>query len=383
MLKNTLKAAFAAALAGMALSSCMNGGANLKGHIELDRDSILVQTLKAINPKGYTSIDTVALENGNFKMHVEDTAALFVYISPLPKNHSEMMTLPRASMLLLPGDKISISGRLDDLTISGSELYDSLEALDGIQSLEKEYTMAQKELRPLYASEQENKDAIDSLDAVISSLSARLNAQRMDFVKNNPSSPAAAYMTLVMPAKESVEAYGMLDESLKTNAIWSVVDYIVTANRNNLTKKANWENMKPGVQAPDVQAPDFKLRNLDGEYMTLASFKGKYVLLDFWGTWCGWCIKGIPDMKEYYAKYKDRIEFVGIDCRDTEEKWKEGVAKHELPWTNLYNGDGQEIVIAYGVQGYPTKIIIDPEGKIVEAFLGEDPALYKKLDELF
>ena len=378
MLKNTLKAAFAAALAGMALSSCMNGGANLKGHIELDRDSILVQTLKAINPKGYTSIDTVALENGNFKMHVEDTAALFVYISPLPKNHSEMMTLPRASMLLLPGDKISISGRLDDLTISGSELYDSLEALDGIQSLEKEYTMAQKELRPLYASEQENKDAIDSLDAVISSLSARLNAQRMDFVKNNPSSPAAAYMTLVMPAKESVEAYGMLDESLKTNAIWSVVDYIVTANRNNLTKKANWENMKPGVQAPD-----FKLRNLDGEYMTLASFKGKYVLLDFWGTWCGWCIKGIPDMKEYYAKYKDRIEFVGIDCRDTEEKWKEGVAKHELPWTNLYNGDGQEIVIAYGVQGYPTKIIIDPEGKIVEAFLGDDPALYKKLDELF
>ena len=344
MLKNTLKAAFAAALAGMALSSCMNGGANLKGHIELDRDSILVQTLKAINPKGYTSIDTVALENGNFKMHVEDTAALFVYISPLPKNHSEMMTLPRASMLLLPGDKISISGRLDDLTISGSELYESLEALDGIQSLEKEYTMAQKELRPLYASEQENKDAIDSLDAVISSLSAKLNAQRMDFVKNNPSSPAAAYMTLVMPAKESIEAYGMLDESLKTNAIWSVVDYIVTA---------------------------------------LASFKGKYVLLDFWGTWCGWCIKGIPDMKEYYAKYKDRIEFVGIDCRDTEEKWKEGVAKHELPWTNLYNGDGQEIVIAYGVQGYPTKIIIDPEGKIVEAFLGEDPALYKKLDELF
>ena len=378
MLKNTLKAAFAAALAGMALSSCMNGGANLKGHIELDRDSILVQTLKAINPKGYTSIDTVALENGNFKMHVEDTAALFVYISPLPKNHSEMMTLPRASMLLLPGDKISISGRLDDLTISGSELYESLEALDGIQSLEKEYTMAQKELRPLYASEQENKDAIDSLDAVISSLSAKLNAQRMDFVKNNPSSPAAAYMTLVMPAKESIEAYGMLDESLKTNAIWSVVDYIVTANRNNLTKKANWENMKPGVQAPD-----FKLRNLDGEYMTLASFKGKYVLLDFWGTWCGWCIKGIPDMKEYYAKYKDRIEFVGIDCRDTEEKWKEGVAKHELPWTNLYNGDGQEIVIAYGVQGYPTKIIIDPEGKIVEAFLGEDPALYNKLDELF
>ena len=69
--------------------------------------------------------------------------------------------------------------------------------------------------------------------------------------------------------------------------------------------------------------------------------------------------------------------------RDTEEKWKNGVAEHGLPWTNLYNGNGKEIVTAYGVQGYPTKIIIDPEGKIVAKFAGEDPAMYKKLDELF
>ena len=74
---------------------------------------------------------------------------------------------------------------------------------------------------------------------------------------------------------------------------------------------------------------------------------------------------------------------MGIDCNDTEEKWKNGVAEHGLPWTNLYNGNGKEIVTAYGVQGYPTKIIIDPEGKIVAKFAGEDPAMYKKLDELF
>ena len=143
-------------------------------------------------------------------------------------------------------------------------------------------------------------------------------------------------------------------------------------------KKQNWEKVVPGYQVPD-----FRLKNLDGEYMTLESFKGKYVLLDFWGTWCRWCIKGIPEMKEYYAKYKDRIEFVGIDCRDTEEAWREGVKKHELPWVNLYNGHDQEIVIEYGIQGYPTKIIVGPDGKVVEAFLGEDPAMYEKLDEMF
>ena len=143
-------------------------------------------------------------------------------------------------------------------------------------------------------------------------------------------------------------------------------------------KKHNWEKVVPGYQVPD-----FRLKNLDGEYMTLESFKGKYVLLDFWGTWCRWCIKGIPEMKEYYAKYRDRIEFVGIDCRDTEEAWREGVKKHELPWVNLYNGHDQEIVIEYGIQGYPTKIIVGPDGKVVEAFLGEDPAMYEKLDEMF
>lgn len=143
-------------------------------------------------------------------------------------------------------------------------------------------------------------------------------------------------------------------------------------------KKQNWEKVVPGYQVPD-----FRLKNLDGEYMTLESFKGKYVLLDFWGTWCRWCIKGIPEMKEYYAKYRDRIEFVGIDCRDTEEAWREGVKKHELPWVNLYNGHDQEIVIEYGIQGYPTKIIVGPDGKVVEAFLGEDPAMYEKLDEMF
>lgn len=143
-------------------------------------------------------------------------------------------------------------------------------------------------------------------------------------------------------------------------------------------KKQNWEKVAPGYSVPD-----FRLKNLDGEYMTLESFKGKYILLDFWGTWCRWCIKGIPEMKEYYARYRDKIEFVGIDCRDSEEAWREGVKKHGLPWTNLYNGHDQKIVVEYGIQGYPTKIIVGPDGKVVEAFLGEDPAMYEKLDEMF
>ena len=131
-----------------------------------------------------------------------------------------------------------------------------------------------------------------------------------------------------------------------------------------------------------VQAPDFTAKKVDGTSFTLSSLQGKYVVLDFWGSWCKWCIKGFPDMKEAYAKYKGKVEFVGVACRDTEEKWKNATAKYELPWISVLNPADNDLVKVYQVQGFPTKIIIDPKGKIDKIVLGEDPAFYTYLDSL-
>lgn len=129
-----------------------------------------------------------------------------------------------------------------------------------------------------------------------------------------------------------------------------------------------------------VQAPDFTAQKVDGTNFTLSSLQGKYVVLDFWGSWCKWCIKGFPDMKEAYAKHKTKVEFVGIACRDTEEKWKAATAKYELPWISVLNPAANDLVRVYDVQGFPTKIVIDPQGKIVKIVLGEDPAFYDYLN---
>jgi thiol-disulfide isomerase/thioredoxin len=111
--------------------------------------------------------------------------------------------------------------------------------------------------------------------------------------------------------------------------------------------------------------------------------RGKYVVLDFWGTWCGWCIKGIPEMKEMYAKYSHHLEVVGIACGDTEEAWKKFVAEKALPWTNLLNGKGDaDVSSLYAVTGYPTKIVLDPEGRILKTILGESPEFYTYVDSL-
>ena len=137
------------------------------------------------------------------------------------------------------------------------------------------------------------------------------------------------------------------------------------------------------VQEKAPEAPDFTLQDINGQPLTLSSLRGKYVILDFWGSWCGWCIKGMPKMKEYYQKYAGKFEILGIDCNDSEEKWKDAVAKYELPWLHVYHSTDSHVIDQYEIQGFPTKIIIDPEGKVVNTIIGEDPNFYTLLDKLF
>jgi hypothetical protein len=90
-------------------------------------------------------------------------------------------------------------------------------------------------------------------------------------------------------------------------------------------------------------------------------------------------------MKEAYTKYKDKMEILGVDCRDTEDKWKAAVDEHQLPWLQVRCPDEklQTIADQYGIEGFPTKVVIDPQGKIINTVVGEDPAFYTYLDSLF
>lgn len=137
------------------------------------------------------------------------------------------------------------------------------------------------------------------------------------------------------------------------------------------------ELLKPGTEAPD-----FALATPDGKTVKLSDMRGKYVVLDFWGSWCGWCIKGMPDMKKYYEKYSGKFEIVGIDCNDTEAKWKDAVKKHELPWIHVKSEKADATPQKYAVEGYPTKVILNPDGTIYKVIVGEDPQFYKELDSL-
>lgn len=140
------------------------------------------------------------------------------------------------------------------------------------------------------------------------------------------------------------------------------------------------------LDAELIPAPDFTLKDLLGNPVSLSSFQGDWVVLDFWGSWCRYCIQGIPAMKEAYAKYHPKgLEIIGIDCNEPETAWIEALGKYQLPWINVYNPGGRDSVLTqmYGIQGYPTKIIVNPEGYIYCTFLGEDPDFYEFLKVIY
>ena len=89
--------------------------------------------------------------------------------------------------------------------------------------------------------------------------------------------------------------------------------------------------------------------------------------------------------KKYHEKYKDKVEFVSIACLNTPRKLKAAVKKYDLQWTQLINDTSPEknTCIKYGINIFPTKILVDPEGNIVSVHSGEIKAFYEELDRLF
>ena len=127
-------------------------------------------------------------------------------------------------------------------------------------------------------------------------------------------------------------------------------------------KIARWDQSLPGKMSPD-----FKAQDINGTEYTLADFRGKYVYIDMWATWCGPCKRELPYLKALEKEFEDaQIVFVGLSIDKDKQAWEKMVGTGGLTGVQLYLGTQSKFQEAYRIEGIPHFILLDKEGRIID-----------------
>ncbi len=321
-----------------------------------DREEFILRDSSAVSHDGSFEFEGKITAGEISRLSLDDNDALFLVIdAPAIEVKADANSLAETAVI--------IGSRESDLL---RQLMKTVEVTQRVQSaLERRFAINQ------IAG---NSDSLLYFQEKFLELQSRRAEDIKEVIRKNPRSYVASFAASALLDRQEEGAF--IDSML------TVFSKNIPGSRyvQELNKWAEGrKSLTPGSPAPDINLPQ-----MDGSLLALSSLRGKYVLIDFWASWCGPCRKENPEVVRLYNRYQDKgFEIYGVSLDESKDQWLNAIQKDGLPWRHVSDlkGAAGVAVQLYDVQTIPKTVLLDKDGRIIALDL-RGASLGEKLREL-